>query len=116
MVFDVPSVMVKVLRLPVKSGVVDSCSSYFESEPRLPVQEIGYDFVDGATGGAVITGLVAPQLTVMIAALLLMLPQLFETLTHTLVVPAVLTTRVLSTGPVPPAMGLFSTPGAPMNH
>src|ERR1041385_1475465 len=116
MVVDVPSVMVKVLRLPVKSGVVDSCSSYFASEPRLPVQEMGYDFVDGETGGAVISGLVAPQLTVMIAALLFTLPQLFVTLTHTLVVPTVLTSRLLSTAVVAAVIGLISTPGEPMNH
>src|SRR5437764_993779 len=53
MVNEVPSVMVKVLRPPMKSAVVDSCSSYLASEPRLPVQVIGYDFVDGDTGGAV---------------------------------------------------------------
>ena len=116
MVNEVPSVMVKVLRPPMKSAVVDSCSSYLASEPRLPVQVIGYDFVDGDTGGAVMSGLVAAQLTVMFATVLFTLPQLFETLTQTCVLPALLMTSVLSTGPVAEAMGLVSIPGVPMNH
>src|SRR5689334_18127898 len=115
-VIDVPFVMVNVLTNWLKLPVSDSCSSYFASDCRLPVQVTGYDLTDGETGGALITGLVATQLTVKFAVLLLTLPQLFDTFTHTCAGPGVLTTNELSTGPVAPAMGWVSLPCAPTNH
>src|SRR5947207_1202744 len=115
MVRTVAPVTVKLCRLALKSGAVDS-SNLKLATAGLPFHETGYAFVERLVGGAVSAGVVAAQFTVTVAAALLALPQPLETLTQNCTVPMVLIGAPFRTGDVAPEIGFVSTPDAPMNH
>src|SRR5436190_6799693 len=110
---DVPSETAKVRTPPVKSRVSDSCSSNDLLGPLTKMRNV---LPAGAVGGTLTIGLVAAQMTVTTAALLFVLPQLFDVLTQICMVPTLSSGKLLRTAAVAPAIGFDSTPAAPTNH
>src|SRR6266498_3742234 len=91
-----------VLAMLAKSGVVDSWRSYSPTGPLTKRRNL---LPAGAVGGTLMIGFVGAQATVTIAALLLVLPQLFDVFTQICVVPTVLIGKLLRTAPVAPVIG-----------